>query len=147
MREVFTTRHRSKTGRDIDAACVDALITLSDDPLDTARFLALVGTMDRPVPASRLCEGGLKRMGSAGYDALLVELGRPHAPARIRKLARLLTRLSRVPPPEPLSSWASGEPGARQAVVTQWRQRLLDKGALDPRPTSQPAGLSPPPAG
>ncbi|HUU86106.1 MAG TPA: hypothetical protein VM243_21625 [Phycisphaerae bacterium] len=140
LRELLTTRFRTQTGRDIAASCVDALITLTDDPVANARFLSLAATAKDPPPSAKLCEDGLQRLGPVANEALLIELARTDDPDRIRKLARLLTRVSGVRPPAPLPTWLRSDRPQRQQAIHNWRSRITEAGALPaPPPTTQPA--------
>lgn len=143
LRELLTTRFRTQTGRDIATSCLDALITLADDPVAVARFLALAATAKSPPPSAKLCEDGLHRMGPVANEALLIELARSDDPDRIRELARLLTRVSKVRPPDPLPTWLRTDRPQRQEAIRNWRARITETGALPiPLPSTSPA---PPP--
>ncbi|MHC4089865.1 MAG: hypothetical protein ACYSUQ_01205 [Planctomycetota bacterium] len=132
LREILTTRLRGKVGQQIETACVDALIATTDDPVATARFLALVATQRNPSSASKSCEVGLKRLGESACEALLRELAGRHQSLRIRRLAALLTRIARVPSPEPPATWVRAGPEDRRQAVDKWRARLIAAGVLEP---------------
>lgn len=142
LRELLTTRFRTQTGRDIATSCLDALIALADDPVAAARFLALAATAKSPPPSAKLCEDGLHRMGPVANEALLIELARSDDPDQIRKLARLLTRVSKVRPPDPLPTWFRSDRPQRQEAVRNWRARIAETGGLPIPPAAAPA--SPP---
>lgn len=142
LQEILTTRMQSRIKREIDAACIDALVKTTDDPHATARFLALVATQQNPLPAAQYCQEALRSLGPPAIEILLQELlSQDHDANRLAKLARLLYRVSRVPSPEPFTHWVRGEYEPRKSAVHQWRQAIQAKGALPakPAPTTQPA--------
>lgn len=130
LREIFTTRRGSKLGREIDGACLDALLATSDDAVATAGFLSLVATMPRPLPTSRLAEKSVCLLGSDGKEGLLRELARPHDAPHFRGLARMLMRISRVPPPEPIGFWENADQAERREAVDRWKESIRKSGGL-----------------
>ena len=134
VREILTSRFMGPVGREIDAASLEALLATTEDPVATARFLARVATLDRPLPASTLCDEGLRRIGLAAHAALLAELAEPHQPGRRVKLARLLAEVSGVSSPEPVAFWRKAPAEKRVEALDKWRGRLQAAGLL---PTPQ----------
>lgn len=130
LREIFTTRRDSKLGREIDDACLGALLATSDDTVATAGFLSLVATMPRPLPTSRLAEKSVRLLGPDGKEGLLRELARSHTGQHLRGLARMLMRISRVPPPEPIGFWENADQAERQEAVDRWKEIISKSGGL-----------------
>ena len=130
LREIFTTRRGSKLGREIDDACLGALLATSDNAVATAGFLSLVATMPRPLPTSRLAEKSVRLLGRDGKEGLFRELARSHTGQHLRGLARLLMRISRVPPPEPIGFWENADQAKRQEAVDRWKEKISKSGGL-----------------
>ena len=130
LREIFTTRRGSKLGRETDDACLGALLATSDNTVATAGFLSLVATMPRPSPTSRLPETCVSLPGPRGNEGLSPELARPHTGQHLRGLARLLMRISRVPPPEPIGFWENADQAERQEAVDRWKEKISKSGGL-----------------
>jgi hypothetical protein len=134
LKERFTTRRSGKLARALDAACLDALLATSKEKSDTARLLATVGSLSRPLPVSELCAEGLKRLGPLGCEVLLEELASCDEGLRRRKLALLLSKASGVRMPEPLRFWKDADPAEIQAATQVWRAALVADGQLPPAP-------------
>lgn len=130
LREVFTTRREGKLGKDIDEACLDALMDCTANKTATARFLADVGSRRRALPTTALCGKGLKRLGAPAIAALLDSIPAEEDGVRRRKLALLLGRVSKTKLPEPLRFWSKADSEAIGAALTRWRAVLREKGRL-----------------
>lgn len=126
LREIFTTRYPGKLNREIAEACLEALLATTKDAAATAQFLALVATRD--LPASPVCDRGLQELGPVAYQALLTELTQSHQGFRLRKLARLLGRLSKVPSPKPIPFWEQANVDERCAAASEWEAALRQAG-------------------
>ena len=140
LRELLNMRSANRTRREVDAGCVDALLITTEDPLDTGRFLAQAASNRKTRTAGyKLVEAAMLRLGPTGNQALLEELARPgRDPAAIRKLTRLLVRVSEVPPPEPISTMVRCTPAQRVVLVDAWRERIRRKGGLPPEEPVEP---------
>ena len=126
LREIFTTRYPHQNSREIAEACLEALLNTTEDPVGTAQFLALVATRD--LPASRVCDRGLKSLGPGAYPAVLTELTQSHPGSCLRKLARLLGRLSQVPSPKPIPFWGKANAEERCAAAGEWEAAIRQAG-------------------
>ncbi len=124
LREILTTRRSGDIGREIDEACLAALLATRDDPLSNARFLVNVAVPPRPLPASRLAEQALLALERYAAEALLNELAREPDDKRMRTLVRLLTRVSKAPSPAPPSFWRTADTKLRLAAVDIWRDEI-----------------------
>jgi len=129
--EVFTTRRSGETAREIDRACLAALIATTKDRVQIARTLALIATRDKRLPVSGLCSDGLEQLGSAAFEALLDELSKPQPGSRCDKLVRLLAQLSQVRSPQPPSFWVHADEAERCGATAEWRRRLVVAGKLE----------------
>ena len=140
LRELLDMRSANRTRREVDAGCVDALLITTEDPLDTGRFLAQAASSRRTRTAGyKLVEGAMRRLGPTGNQALLDELARPgRDPAEIRKLTRLLVRVSKVPPPEPISTMVRCTSAQRVEIVDEWRERIRREGPVPPEESVEP---------
>ena len=132
LREIFTTRFAGTLGREIDAACLDALLETTDDPVQIARFFADVACRKKPLPTSRLAVTGLERLGSHGCQALLDELSAPQPRHRWKKAAQLLEQISGVPSGRRASFWTSELGPERIDELHQWRDLLVAAEKLPP---------------
>jgi hypothetical protein len=128
LRQIIDTRHVGRIGREIEAACVDALLATTTDRMAAAKFMALTATRD--MPAARLCERALERLAPRSFKALLSELTQAHPGPRLRKLAHLLGRLSKVRSPEPMSFWEKANENQRINAVANWETQLHLAGKL-----------------
>ena len=128
LQEILTTRYPGKIAREIEAAAVDAILATMEDPIPTASFMALAATRD--LAAARLCEQALEQLGPTSLQALLTELTQSHPGARLRKLARLLHKISKVPSPEPITFWGKADRDQRTATVTRWESQIRLAGKL-----------------
>ena len=128
LRQILDTRFVGRVGRDIEAACVDALVTTTADRMATAKLLALTATRD--LPAARLCEKALERLAPPSFEALLSELTEAHPGPRLRKLAHLLGKLSKVRSPEPMTFWEKASENQRINAVANWETQLRLAGKL-----------------
>jgi hypothetical protein len=124
LREIFTTRRKGEIGREIDDACLHALLATSEDMVSTAAFLALAATMREPLSTSRLAEISLHELGPVGTDAVLRELGKPRHGKRLRRLARMLVRMTHVQPPEPMDFWEKADDTRRREAADRWRAKI-----------------------
>ncbi len=140
LRELLDMRSANPTRREVDAGCVDALLITTEDPLHTGRFLAQAATHRRTrTEGFKLVESAMRRLGPTGNQALLDELARPgRDPAAIRKLTRILVRVSKVAPPEPISTMVRCTPAQRVEIVDAWRERIRSKGGLPPDEPPEP---------
>ena len=140
LRELLDMRSANPTRREVDAGCVDALLITTEDPLHTGRFLARAATHRRTRMAGfMLVEGAMRRLGPTGNQALLDELARPGLdPAELRKLTRILVRVSKVAPPEPISTMVRCTPAQRIEIVDAWRERIRSEGGLPPDEPLEP---------
>ncbi len=140
LRELLNMRSANRTRQEVDAGCVDALLITTEDPLATGRFLAQAATNRRTRMAGyKLVEGAMRRLGATGNQALLHELARPgRDPAEIRTLTRLLVRVSKVPPPEPISTMVRCTPAQRAEIVDAWRERIRSEGGMPPEESVEP---------
>ena len=125
LREIFTTRFSGKLGREIDAACLDALLETTDDPVRTARFLVDVACRKKPLPTSRLAVTGLERLGTYGCEALISELSSPRPQRRWKKVANVLEQISDVPSGQPAAFWMRANDTERGRAVRIWFVRLV----------------------
>lgn len=123
LREALTTTYRGALGVEISEACVEALMATTEKPVEGARLLALIAT-GQESPASRACANSLRRRAGEATEAILRELTHPHPPVQLRKLARLLAEISKVPSPEPILFWQNADGGARAASAQTWRERI-----------------------
>lgn len=130
LKELFTTRRAGAIGREIDEACLGALLATSDDPPATAGFLAVVAAAPRPLPTSAVAKKALRQQGAAGIEAILHELSEPHDGRRLRGLARLLMDLCPVIPPEPIGFWEKSEQARRREASDRWREKIRKAGRL-----------------
>ena len=126
--EILTTRYAGKIAREIEAACVDAILATTEDSFATAQVMALTATSDLPV--ARRCEKALEQLGPDSLETILTELTQSHPGPRLRKLARLLSRLSKVPSPEPFSFWGRADLDQRTEAVTKWEGQIRLAGKL-----------------
>ena len=138
VREILTSRFMGPVGQQIDAASLEALLATTEDPVATARFLAWVATLDRPLPTSKLCDEGLRRIGPPAHAALLAELAESHRPGHRVKLARLLAEVSGVSSPEPVVFWRKAPAEKQVEALGKWRGQLEAAGLLPPRPEDEP---------
>jgi len=138
LRELLDMRSAEKTRREVDAGCVDALLVTTDDALDTGRFLARAASHRKTrMTGTKLIEGAMRRLGPTGNAALLAELARPDRdPAEIRKLTRILVRVSRISPPEPVAMLARCTPQKRAEIVEVWAGKIRAAGGLPPQEPS-----------
>ncbi len=143
LRELLDMRSADKTRREVDAACVDALLVTTDDALDTGRFLAHAASHRKTrTTGYKLIEGAMRRLGPTGNAALLAELARPELdPAEVRKLTRILVRVSRIAPPEPVGTLARCTPDQRAEIVEAWGKVIRAAGGLPPQ---EPVEREPP---
>ncbi len=141
LRELLDMRSANKTRREVDAGCVDALLITTEHPLETGRFLANAASDSKTrLDGYKLVEAAMRRLGPTGNQALLDELSRPDGdPAEIRKLTRILVRVSRVPPPEPVSTIARCTPAQRVEIIEAWRTKIRAAGGLPPDEPVEPA--------
>ena len=135
LRELLDMRSADRTRQEVDAGCVDALLVTTDDALDTGRFLArAVSHRKTRMTGTKLIEGARRRLGPTGNAALLAELVRPELdPAEVRKLTRILVRVSRISPPEPVGTLARCTPDQRAEIVEAWGERIRAAGGLPPQ--------------
>ena len=140
LRELLDMRSADKTRREVDAGCVDALLVTTDDALDTGRFLArAVSHRKTRMTGTKLIEGAMRRLGPTGNAALLAELVRPELdPAEVRKLTRILVRVSRIAPPEPVGTLARCAPRKRAEIVEAWAKEIRAAGGLPPQESPEP---------
>ncbi|MCP4250304.1 MAG: hypothetical protein GY778_24945 [bacterium] len=117
---------------------MDGLIATGQDPVKTGRILVLAATEPRPPAGAKLCEEGLVRLGPPANEALLRELVEPHPTNRLRKLAALLTRTSKVRSPKPAAAWIGGDLDQRRNAVERWRDRIAEAGGLTLPPSAPP---------
>ena len=126
LRELFTSSDPRLVRGDIVAAALDALIATSLDHTETAAFLALVASAEKPLPMSGAAEQALYRLVPEAHEAILSELTQSHSPARLRKLARLLMRMTSPTPPVPIGFWEEADEQDRREAVIRWRKRLAE---------------------
>ncbi len=140
LRELLDMRSAEKTRREVDAGCVDALLVTTDDALGTGRFLAQAASHRKTrMTGSKLIEGAMRRLGPTGNASLLAELARPERdPAEIRKLTRILVRVSRIAPPEPVAILARCTPDQRAGIVEAWAEEIRAAGGLPPQEPAEP---------
>ncbi len=124
LREIFTTRRKGEIGREIDDACLHALLATSEDMASTAAFLALVATMREPLATSRLAEIALHELRPVGTEAVLRQLAKPRNAKQLRRLARMLVRMTHVQPPEPMDFWETADTTRRREATDRWRQKI-----------------------
>lgn len=124
LRELFTDPPRGELHHQIAKACLDTLISTGDSNASTARFLAAVATSMPSLPTSVLAEGGLWRLRTESEEALLVQLTRAYDGRRLKKIARLLARLSEVRSPEPFAFWQEADAAERTSAADAWRERI-----------------------
>ena len=123
--EILTSPWPFRVKREIDEACLEAILATAPDRAEAARFLARVATGPRRVPSARLYEDALRRLGPGGVESLLDEMAAPAAAERrVRAAARLLLRISDVRPPEPMRAWVRGDGATRAAAVARWRHAI-----------------------
>ena len=82
------------------------------------------------MPAARLCEKALEQLGAPSFEALLTELTEAHPGPRLRKLAHLLGKLSKVRSPEPMMFWEKANENQRINAVANWETQLRLAGKL-----------------
>jgi hypothetical protein len=135
LRELLDMRSANRTRREVDAGCVDALLVTTDDPLDTGRFLARAASHRKTrATGSNLIEGAMRRLGNTGNAAVLAELARPgRDPAEVRKLTRILVRVSGIAPPEPVGTLARCTPDQRAEIVDAWEKEIRAAGRMPPQ--------------
>jgi len=127
LREIFTAHRKGEIGREIDDACLHALLATSEDLSSTAAFLASVATMREPLATSRLAETSLHDLGPVGADAVLRELGKPRHGKQLRRLTRMLIRMTHVQPPEPMDFWENADDARRREAAERWRQKIREE--------------------
>ena len=140
LRELLDMRSADRTRQEVDAGCVDALLVTTDDALDTGRFLAHAASHRKTRSTGyKLIEGAMRRLGHTGNAALLAELARPELdPAEVRKLTRILVRVSRIAPPEPVGTLARCAPRKRAEIVEAWAKEIRAAGGLPPQESPEP---------
>lgn len=119
--ELFTSPRGARP--EIAEACLDAMIATGESPESTARFLAAAATDER-LSMSMNAERGLFRLRPESVDAVFDELLRPYDGRRLRKIARLVTRLTNVQPDVPIKFWESTGPDARADAITRWSRAM-----------------------
>ena len=134
LRELLDMQSVDRTRQEVDAGCVDALLVTTDDALDTGRFLAHAASHRKTrTTGYKLVEAAMRRLGNTGNAALLAELARPdRTPAEIRKLTRILVRVSRIAPPEPVGTLVRCTPRQRAELVEAWGKAIRAAGGLPP---------------
>lgn len=130
LREIITMRHRGKEGRELDRACLEALLSLIADETERATLLVQLATRDNPVPASSLAEQELDALESAVIPVLLSELEGHYSGQRLKRIAKLLARHSKVPCPEPIQVWSRADKQQQAALVKKWRAALVEAGLI-----------------
>ena len=140
LRELLDMQSVDSTRREVDAGCVDALLVTTDDALDTGRFLAHAASHRRTrTTGYKLVEDAMRRLGNTGNAALLAELARAdREPAEIRKLTRILVRVSRIAPPESVGTLVRCTPQQRAEVVEAWARDIRAAGGLPPQEPAEP---------
>lgn len=121
LREIFTSPRGAKPT--IAQACLDAMIATGESRERTARFLAAAAT-DEHLSVSMYADQGLFRLRPESVDAVFDELLRPYGGRRLRKIVRLVTRLTNVPPGVPIKFWESASPDARADQITRWSRAM-----------------------
>ena len=139
LRELLDMHSANRIRQEIDAGCIDALLVTTEDPLATGRFLAQAASHRRTRTAGyKLVEVAMRRLGATGNLALLHELARAgRDPAEIRTLTRLLVRVSKVQPPEPISTMVRCTPAQRVKILDAWRERIRREGGLPPEESEE----------
>jgi hypothetical protein len=134
LRELLDMQSHGKVQREVDAGCVDALLVTTEDPLDTGQFLAHAASHRKTrTTGYKLVEDAMRRLGNTGNAALLAELARPNRdPAEVRKLTRILVRVSRIAPPEPVGTMVRCTPQQRAEIVAVWGKAIRAAGGLPP---------------
>jgi hypothetical protein len=143
LRELLDMQSVDRTRREVDAGCVDALLVTTDDALDTGRFLAHAASHRKTrTTGYKLVEDAMRRLGNTGNAALLAELARPDRdPAEIRKLTRILVRVSRIAPPESVGTLVRCTARQRAEIVEAWAREIHAAGGL---PADEPTEPKPP---
>jgi len=119
--ELFTSPRGVRP--EIAEACLEPLLSTGESPERTARFLATAATEEH-LSMSMYAERGLFRLRPKSVDALFDELLRPYGGKRLRKIARLITRLTNVRPSVPIKFWESAGPDARADEITRWSRAM-----------------------
>jgi hypothetical protein len=127
LREIFTSPRGARPK--IAETCLQAILTTSSSRDGTARFFATVAT-DPGLSVSLYAEQGLWQLKPESVEALLDELLRPYDGPRLRRIARLVRRLTDVRPPRPILFWQEATRDKRAAAIASWKRDMVEAGVL-----------------